>query len=135
HRVLGETEPVGGEPGKAHVLVVDDDAENRLLARVVLENSGFIVSEAEDGDVALERLGSGERFDLVLLDLDMHRTSGRAVLSRLRSSMATAALPVVVLTGAVGAATEIQIMEEGADDYIRKPLDPPRFLARVRGVL
>jgi type II secretory ATPase GspE/PulE/Tfp pilus assembly ATPase PilB-like protein len=134
HRVLGEVE-MKREESLPQVLVVDDDADNRLLARVVLESEGFSVSEAEDGEVALERLHGGERPDLVILDLDMPRIDGRRVLAHLRSSPATASLPVIVLTGSTGRAVEIQVMDEGADDYIRKPLDPPHFAARVKGVL
>jgi DNA-binding response OmpR family regulator len=123
------------EESPPEVMVVDDDADNRLLARVVLESEGFRVSEADDGDVALERLHGGDRPDLVILDLDMPHIDGRRVLAHLRSSPATANLPVIVLTGSTARAEEIQVMDEGADDYIRKPLDPPHFAARVKGVL
>jgi DNA-binding response OmpR family regulator len=132
--VLGEVE-MKREESRPEVMVVDDDADNRLLARVVLESEGFNVSEAADGDVALERLYGEERPDLVILDLDMPHVDGRRVLAHLRSSPATANLPVIVLTGSTGRADEIQVMDEGADDYIRKPLDPPHFAARVKSVL
>jgi DNA-binding response OmpR family regulator len=57
------------------------------------------------------------------------------VLARVRQSVRTAGLPVLVLTGSIGEDTEAQLMDEGADDYIRKPLEPARFVARVRAAL
>ena len=61
--------------------------------------------------------------------------TGREVLSRVRQSVHTAGLPVLVLTGSVADEIEAQLMDEGADDYIRKPLEPARFLARVKAAL
>jgi DNA-binding response OmpR family regulator len=72
---------------------------------------------------------------VVVLDLDMPRLGGREVLRRLRAEVATAGLPVVVLTGSESEGLEVELMEEGADDYVRKPIDPPRFVARVRAAL
>ncbi len=135
-RVLGESAPA--EPAaddRPHILVVDDDAENRLLARAILENAGRRVTEAEDGLAALARVGAGETFSLVVLDLNMPRLDGAEVLARLKGSVATAALPVVILTGTQDEGAEARLMDAGADDYIRKPIDPPRFLARVKAAL
>jgi DNA-binding response OmpR family regulator len=60
---------------------------------------------------------------------------GREVLRRVRSAVLTAGLPVIVLTGSEAPETEVQLMEEGADDYILKPIDPPRFVARIKAAL
>ena len=126
-------------PGPAaapeHILVVDDDAVSRSLARSLLEKSGFRVTEAGDGAVAMERLAEGDGFALVILDLDMPRMGGREVLERLRSTAETARLPVVVLTGTESGEVEIELMERGADDYIRKPIDAMRFVARIKAAL
>ncbi|MEJ2185354.1 MAG: ATPase, T2SS/T4P/T4SS family [Gemmatimonadota bacterium] len=118
-----------------HILVVDDDPEDRLLVRTMLRKHGYRVSEAEDGDEALDLIAKHGSFSLVVLDLEMPRLDGRVVLQRLRSSMATAGLPVVVLTGSTNPEDEYQLMENGADDYLRKPIDPPRFMARVKAAL
>ena len=88
-----------------------------------------------DGAAALERLESSPDFALMVLDVEMPRLSGREVLARVRKSVHTAALPVLVLTGSTGDEIEAQLMEEGADDYIRKPLEPARFVARVKAAL
>jgi type II secretory ATPase GspE/PulE/Tfp pilus assembly ATPase PilB-like protein/ActR/RegA family two-component response regulator len=118
-----------------HILVVDDDAANRTIARALLEKQGYRVTEATDGSDALVRLARGEHFSLMVLDLDMPMLGGRDVLRAVRSSVTTAGLPVVVLTGTRDPGSEIELMENGADDYIRKPLDPPMFLTRVKAAL
>ncbi len=123
----------GGAEGP--ILVVDDDPEDRLLVRTILQKHGFEVEEARDGDEALERIGAGESHALVVLDLEMPTLSGREVLAALRGKGSTTMLPVIVLTGSPDPEDEYRLMEEGADDYLRKPLDPPRFIARVKATL
>ena len=118
-----------------HVLVVDDDQDTRQLVRAVLESHGWTVTEAQDGAEALVRLGSGEKIDLVVLDLMMPKVSGHEVLKSARASLATAGLPIVVLTAHDNRAMEVRVLQEGADDYIRKPLDPAIFLNRVQAAL
>ena len=118
-----------------HVLIVDDDGTTRMIARGVMEKAGFQVSEAVDGSEALVRLARGEHFSLMLLDLDMPTINGRDVLRSVRQSMTTVGLPVVVLTGAADPNTEIELMEMGADDYLRKPIDPPLLSIRVKAAM
>ncbi len=136
-RVLGELLEEGPTPGpaKQHILVVDDDAVSRSLARSLLEKNGFRVTEAGDGAAAMEQLAGGDGFALVVLDLDMPRMGGREVLERLRAAPETVRLPVVVLTGSETGETEIELMDRGADDYIRKPIDALRFVARIKAAL
>ncbi len=116
------------------ILIVDDDPEDRLLVRTILEKHGFEAAEATDGDEALDMI-AGDSFSLVVLDLEMPHVDGRDVLARLRSSTATSGLPVVVLTGSADPEDEYRLMESGADDYLKKPIDPPRFMARVKAAL
>ena len=136
-RVLGGSgeDAAAAAPAAPHVLLVDDDPVARAVARGVLEKNGFRISEAADGAAALERLEAGSDFTLMVLDVEMPRLSGRDVLARVRQSVHTAGLPVLVLTGSIGEDTEAQLMDEGADDYIRKPLEPARFIARVKAAL
>ena len=125
-------------PERLHVLLVDDDPLSRRVARDSLERSGFRVSEAGDGLAALERIRMQEQYSLVVLDLQMPKVDGEGVLAELRGSVRTASLPVVVLTGSDvhdAREREVRLMELGADDYIRKPIDPPHFLARINAVL
>ena len=134
--VVDEPRPQAGRPRQdAPILVVDDDPEDRLLLRTLLNKHGFEVEEVQDGGEALDRIGEGDRHSLVVLDLEMPTVDGREVLSRLRSSGSTMALPVVVLTSSPDPEDEYRLMEGGADDYLRKPLDPPRFIARIKAAL
>jgi Tfp pilus assembly pilus retraction ATPase PilT/CheY-like chemotaxis protein len=121
--------------GQSRILIVDDDGTNRSITRALLERHGYEVAEASDGSEGLARLARGEPFSLMVLDLDMPMLGGRDVLRVIRGSMATAGLPVVVLTGTQDPNAEADLMEAGADDYIAKPIEPPVFMSRVRAAL
>jgi type II secretory ATPase GspE/PulE/Tfp pilus assembly ATPase PilB-like protein/CheY-like chemotaxis protein len=129
----GEADALYVAPDPERILVVDDDPEDRLLVRTLMQKYGWKVEEVQDGGEALDRLESDPGFDLVVLDLEMPIVDGREVLERLRATGAT--VPVVVLTGSPDPEDEYRLMEGGADDYLRKPLDPPRFVARVKAAL
>jgi DNA-binding response OmpR family regulator len=88
-----------------------------------------------DGEAALDLLERGGEYDLVILDLHMPKVDGFQVLSQVRGTVTTAGMPVIVFTGSDDGESEVHAMELGADDYIRKPIDPPRFVARVKAVL
>ncbi|MEO6864272.1 MAG: ATPase, T2SS/T4P/T4SS family [Gemmatimonadaceae bacterium] len=135
-RVLGEGDTLPTRVDEhQRILVVDDDPVTRELAVGVLKATGFIVDQATDGQAALDMLAHDSRYALVTLDLSMPRVGGREVLKQMRSAAATSGLPIVVLTSTEGEEVEISLMNEGADDYLRKPLDPARFIARIRAVL
>lgn len=121
--------------GPPHVLVVDDDGTTRAIARGVLQAAGYRVSEAKDGAEALVMLARGEHFSLMLLDLDMPTIGGRDVLRSVRQSINTMGLPVVVLTGTPDRNAEVELMELGADDYLRKPIDPPLLSIRIKAAM
>lgn len=117
------------------VLLVDDDPMIRKVARHVLEENAYDVVEAASAEEALDRLQSDHAVSLAVLDIVMPGMHGDELLRRLREMPATATLPVIVLTGSGDPEYEVQLMEDGADDYIRKPLTPKRFLARVKAAL
>ena len=135
-RVLGEGEaPTDRGESRPRILVVDDDPVTRELAVGVLKATGYNVEQATDGKAAIDMLSHDSRYSLMTLDLNMPRMDGLDVLKQMRASASTSGLPVIVLTGTDGDDAEIKLMNEGADDYLRKPLDPARFVARVRAVL
>ena len=74
-------------------------------------------------------------FHLVVLDLAMPGLDGRDVLDRIRGSVDTSALPVLIRTGKGSDELEAELLEAGADDYVDKSVDETRFMARVRAVL
>jgi CheY-like chemotaxis protein len=111
-------------PG-AHVLVVDDGTENRQLVRVLLEEVGLRVSEAENGQVALDRIGA-ERFDLVLMDMQMPVMDGQTATRRLREQGCS--LPVVALTANAMKGFESELDAAGFSGYLTKPIDVDALL-------
>ena len=122
--------------GGPHVLVVDDDADARALLRDALEGSGFRVSEAADGSDALVVLDQTDNaIHLVTLDLQMRELHGLDTLRKMRSMVRTAHIPVIIATGSNDSAVEMELFAAGADDYVVKPIDPPRFVLRVLAVL
>lgn len=123
--------PAPQPAGPEKVLVVDDDGSSRLLARTVLEKRGYAVVEAGDGAEALDRLREAQSVALVVADLNMPEMDGLELLWEMRADAELSHIPVIVLTGAADEILETKLIEEGADDYICKPLDPRLFLARV----
>lgn len=116
-------------------LVVDDEAGDRLLLRTMLKRSGFDIVEAVDGVEALTKLQGERDFDVVLLDLMMPRMSGLDVLTRLRRTVRTAGMPVIVVTASEDPEDRRRLLEAGADDYLQKPIDPPKVVHRVKSLL
>jgi len=123
---IAPTEPV--EP--AHLLVVDDNAENRDMLSRRLRSQGFTIAVAESGPEAL-RLLEEIPFDLVLLDVVMPGMSGLDVLRDLRPRHAAADLPVIMATARDDSNDVVTALRLGANDYVTKPLDFPVVLARV----
>jgi DNA-binding response OmpR family regulator len=129
---LRDTQPMPASPSRFSILLVDDDAVNRLSLGLWLEKKGgFRVATAADGAEALRRL-RGEPFDLVVLDVMMPVMDGLEVLRRLRQSYSSAELPVVMATSRDRTEDMVEAFELGANDYVTKPIDFPVALARVR---
>lgn len=123
----------GGD--RTHVLVVDDDPETATLLESFLVGKGFKVTPVPDGPRALETLKEDPSIDAVSLDYYMHPMNGLKVLQAIRSKRAFDHLPVVMLTSSEDRNIEMSLFEAGADDYVVKPLDPPRYFLRLRAVL
>ena len=113
------------------VLVVDDEPHIRSVLRGYLESDGHVVSEAVDGETALDLLRR-DRFDLVLLDVMMPGVDGLEVLRRLR---ATSDVYVILVTARTEEVDKLVGLGVGADDYITKPFSPREVAARVKAVL
>ncbi|GAB6058368.1 PP2C family protein-serine/threonine phosphatase [Desulfonatronum parangueonense] len=113
------------------VLIIDDDATNRLVLERILSTSGFATIQAEAGDVgrakALER-----KPDIILLDIMMPGESGFDTLCKLKKDPLTAAIPVIFLSALDDINSKVKGFELGAVDYVTKPFEPLEILARVR---
>jgi DNA-binding response OmpR family regulator len=118
----------------ASVLVVDDDPDVCDLVTYKLEQSGFDVRRANDGDGALREVAK-QIPDLVLLDIMMPGISGLEVLQRWRGSSPTAGMPVIMLTARAQENDVERGFELGADDYVVKPFSPRELARRVTAVM
>jgi len=113
------------------ILVVDDEREIVKLVRAYLEQTGFHVITASDGQEGLT-VFRHEKPDLVVLDLNLPRIDGLDVCRTIRRESDT---PVIMLTARVEEQDRLIGLELGADDYIVKPFSPREVVARVRAVL
>ncbi|MDY7231919.1 response regulator [Hyalangium rubrum] len=111
------------------LLVIDDDHDILLSLQDALEMEGYHVATARTGREGLERLDSGLRPDLILLDLMMPDVSGWAFRARQRADPALDAIPVVVVSGQ-GLSTH-DVAELGVAGYLPKPLDLDSLLSTV----
>lgn len=116
------------------ILVADDEAVLRALARATLSRAGYDVLEAADGQEALE-LAHGARPDVIVLDLMMPRKSGLEVLRELRADPELAPIPVVMLTARTRTADRRAAAEAGTDRFLAKPFSPRELSETVAELL
>jgi CheY-like chemotaxis protein len=110
-------------PDAYHILVIDDDANARALLRLLLEQHGYSVLLAPDGEVGLS-LAEMQRPDVILLDVAMPRLDGRDALRALKDSPSTRGIPVLVVSALGGDQTMRDLLLElGAWDVLEKPVD------------
>jgi len=114
------------------ILLVDDETAITENLAPLLRRAGFEVVVAENGDDALERLRAIAP-DLVVLDVLLPGTDGRAVLRQVRQERLL--VPIILLTQVGEAGERAMALDEGADDYLNKPFDPYELVARIRAVL
>jgi CheY-like chemotaxis protein len=117
------------------VLVVDDEPDVRLIARLVLQADGYDVREVESGEAALADLDAKGNPDILLLDVRMPGIDGWEVLRRLRSDPDGARVPVVIFTADLGARSEAPTQLEDTDVLITKPFQADDLLAAVRAAV
>jgi two-component system alkaline phosphatase synthesis response regulator PhoP len=118
----------------SRILVVDDDKQIVRLVRSYLEQAGYQVLTAYDGETALHAIRR-EQPDLVVLDLMLPDRDGWEITRLIRSEPSLANLPILMLTARVEDTDKIVGLELGADDYVTKPFNPREVVARVRAVL
>lgn len=119
---------------KYSLLVVDDSEMNRELLQRRLEAFGYLVSVAEDGRRALERL-TIEQYDLVLLDIMMPEIDGYEVLKSMRADPKHKGTPVMMVTAVNDMENVVRCINMGANDYVAKPFDPNVLKIRVTKLL
>ena len=125
------TESRGGNRGGLTILVVDDDPAMVGALGALLGQAGHRIVAAYDGQEALRRFRD-DRVDVVLLDLAMPGLDGADVCRQMRIEADT---PIIVVSGERDRAATAQLLDLGADDYVRKPFRADELLARIRAVI
>ena len=141
--LLRKLQPVDPKPddanrstgARARLLVVDDNAINRRVARTFLEQDGYEVDEAVNGKHALETI-EGSPFDLVLMDIHMPELDGQRAFDQLRAgSGRNAAIPVIALTADSMRGDQEKYLARGFNGYVSKPIDQSSLLTVVEDCL
>jgi len=115
------------------VLIADDEPDILEILQYNLQNEGYEVVTARDGDEALEKAKRSQP-DLVVLDMMMPRKTGMEVCRLLRTLPAFQETLIIFLTAVSDDGTQVRGLETGADDYIAKPVSPKVFISRVNAL-
>ncbi len=113
------------------ILVVDDEPQIRRVLRATLTSHGYEFYEARTGEEALEAIRAN-RFDLILLDMNMPGMGGLETCRAIRSGSEVA---IIMLTVRDSEQDKVASLDAGADDYVTKPFSTPELLARIRAAL
>ena len=120
------------------ILLVEDNPLNQQIAQEVLEQAGFAVDTANDGDVAVETMRNAQpgQYDLVLMDIQMPRMDGYTATRQIRTlDSPVANVPIVAMTANAFAEDRHKALEAGMNDHISKPIEVPRLLSTLHQVL
>lgn len=118
----------------AHILLVEDNEQNRYLATFLLTNAGHLVTHAENGRRALE-LAHTHKPDLILMDIQMPEMDGYEAATRLLETPGLRVVPIVAITSYAMAGDRERAMKIGFAGYIEKPIDPETFIPQINQFL
>ena len=117
------------------IMIVDDSKTIVVMLKALFESKGFQVHSAFSGKDALSMIEKGIRPDVILSDYQMPDVNGEAFLKTLKMKENMKKIPFVMLTSQDSNRTEIEVLKDGADDYIPKPLEPDKIYLRIRNIL
>jgi CheY-like chemotaxis protein len=112
------------------VLLVDDDAFNQEIGRILLGDVGLAVDVAEDGHIAIE-MAKRVPYDLILMDMQMPRLDGMDATRAIRKLPAGQGVPIIAMTANAFADDRARCLESGMNDFITKPFDPKLLYAAI----
>jgi two-component system, cell cycle response regulator DivK len=116
------------------ILVVEDHEDNRQILRDLLENAGYDMIEAKDGEEALMAAAS-QRPDLILMDVQLPILDGYEATRRLKTDLILKTIPIIVVTSYALSGDEEKAYAAGCDAYVAKPYDPLVLLETIRHYL
>jgi two-component system cell cycle response regulator DivK len=133
---LGADSDEGGKHlmSDVHILYIEDNRENLLLVRRILEAEGYAVSGAADGPSGLE-LAVQMQPDLILLDINLPEIDGYDLARRFRTTPGLEQVPILAITANVMQGDRERTLEAGCDGYIQKPIEVDRLPDQVRAAL
>lgn len=114
----------------AKILLVEDNVVNRRLAEFLLRSQGYLVREAASAHEAFEALNV-ERFDLILMDVQLPDLDGLEATRRLKANPATSHIPVIAVTSYAMKGDQETALAAGCCGYITKPIDKDTFVQRI----
>ena len=117
-----------------HILVVEDQEDNRQIIRDMLAQTDYEISEAENGEEALAEIAK-QRPDLILMDIQLPIMDGYTATRRIKADPALRSIPIIAVTSYALSGEDKKAREAGCDDYIPKPYSPRELLAKVRQYL
>jgi len=117
------------------ILIVDDERNIRRTLGLVLRGEGYSVVEAASAEEALEKLTSGERVDLAIVDLLLPKMSGLQLVERVQKDEALGPLPMICISGHATVHDAVTAIKLGARDFFEKPLSRERILVGVQNAL
>ncbi|MCK6531864.1 MAG: response regulator [Polyangiaceae bacterium] len=117
-----------------HVLLIEDNEQNRYLTTFLLEKSGYRVTSAVTGPDGIE-LARGGAFDLILLDIQLPAMDGYAVAASLKADPRTRGVPIVAVTSHAMVGDREKALASGSQGYIEKPIDPETFVSEIERFL
>lgn len=121
------------------VLLVEDNEMNRKISAEVLSDEGVIVTEAEDGDIAVDilKMSSKDSFDFVLMDIMMPRMDGYSAAAAIRAlnDKDVAAIPIIAMTAADSEEDKEKSLEVGMNAHLSKPVKIPELLSTIKNFL
>jgi PAS domain S-box-containing protein len=130
-----ETAPIGGIFARRNVLLAEDVKINREIVTALMEDTGIIWDYAEDGDEAVEKFSNDpERYDLVLMDVQMPNMNGYDATRLIRSSglPRSKTIPIVAMTANVFREDMEKCRDAGMDDHIGKPIDINEVISKLK---
>jgi two-component system cell cycle response regulator DivK len=116
------------------ILVVEDQPDNRQIIRDMLAPTDYEITEAEDGEKALEAVAR-QRPDLILMDIQLPVIDGYTATRKIKANPAWQSIPIIAVTSYALSGEEKKAREAGCDDYVPKPFSPRQLLAKIRQFL
>ena len=117
-----------------HILVIEDQEDNRAILRDLLSSAGFSISEAFNGADGVAK-AEAEHPDLILMDIQMPVMDGYEATRRIKANAAIAAIPVIAVTSYALSGDAAKARDAGCDGYVTKPFSPRQLLEVIHGFL